>query len=81
MSLCTPTLIRYQSRVMLALMIILFLALVTCGCSKIEPEELGPGETIPVTVVTTLPPDGVPPAVTPPAGPAPLPRTEFTRDR
>jgi hypothetical protein len=54
--------------------LILLLTLFTCGCSQVDPEELGPGESMPGPVVTPRQPGIIPPAATTPAVPTLLPR-------
>lgn len=57
----------------LVIILVLLLAVFTCGCSKVDPEELGPGESLPGPGVTPQHPGIVPPAVTTPQIPTPLP--------
>ena len=73
-SRCRNTLPFNHGHAMLVIILFLLLTIFTCGCSKVDPEELGPGESMPGPAVTPQPPWIIPPTVTTLAVPTPLPR-------
>jgi hypothetical protein len=55
---------------MLVIAIVLLLVLFTCGCSQVEPEELGPEDLSPTQIVTSLQPTSIMPTET--SAPVPI---------